>query len=514
MVIRRIVLFLSLVVLCVAASSINLNQSTRLKYMEFQWLAQNGEPARAEAGFRILAMKYPYTVAGIESVRRLVSDGESLPRLTIEILDAGIRSTTAAEWLVFLSAFFVVTVFMAGNSLPPVILLPFVISGAGMFHLSHPLISIHSNVLDTLLTVNLYIYTALTLLIAGGYLHRRWRPAGPSAYRNRKAPAGAGIDLTLSEQLLMRNIYLEKLKALQMRAKELEGELRSPHGRHFVSELNRIFDTMQNEYRIISGELESSEAQHQKILQDSERTIDRAKDELKEIKILLKSKAIDREEYKRLHIEKESTIKKCRQRISEANAKERKTKRVHLRNRVQFMRRDLFLVYLHNIFINKQQSAMKVVQGQGLFDPKIARNDLRQLKFAERKRTDVDAKIKKLEQRREKMTGPAYREKKRSLLNEKKVREKALAEVIDKISGRMDLCKNKKERMESAIQTLSDELADMKTLGKIRRFFPVLVRVQRSKIRKALKYGRKALPCLYKIEAIYNGASFESPEPV
>jgi prefoldin subunit 5 len=78
----------------------------------------------------------------------------------------------------------------------------------------------------------------------------------------------------------------------------------------------------------------------------------------------------------------------------------------------------------------------------------------------------------------------------------------------------MDLCKNKKERLESAIETLTDELADMKTLGKIRSFFPSLLRVQNGKIRQAIKSARKTLPNLYKIETIYNGAPSESPEPI
>lgn len=507
MVCRRIVLFLSLVVLCVAASSINLNQSTHLKYSEFQWMTENGAPAFAESGFRALAMKYPYTMAGIKSIRRLVSGGESLPRLMIEILDEGIKNTSPLEWFVFLSAFLVVSFFMAGNSLPSLTLPLFVISGAGIFHMSHPLISIQNDVLDTFLTVNPYLYTALTLLITGGYLHHRLRTAWHTAYYK----SAAGLDLTPGEHLLMREIYLEKLKTLQERAKGLEGELKTPHGRHFVNELNRIVDRMENECRIIIGEMASSEAKYNKIIKDSEGAIDRAKEELSESKILLKSKAIDQNEFKRIRLEKESILKSCRRQISETNTMKQQIKKVHLKNRLKFRRRDLFLAYLHKTYIDKKISALKVVRGQGLFHPKIAKNDLKKQKIADRKRTAVDAKIARLEQRREKMTGLAYREKMKSLLRQKKARDRALSEVVDKIFTRMDLCKNKKERMEIGIQTLTAELEDMKALGRVRGFFPALVRVQHAKIRRAIKSGRKVLPDLHRIETIYKEVPSKVP---
>lgn len=499
---KRVFIFLSLVALCVAGSSANLNERTRLKYAEFQRLGQAGESARAAAGFRVLAMKYPYTAAGMKSARRLVEAGEPPVRLALEISGAGIKNTTPAEWLVLLSAFIVVTVFMAGNSLPAAILLLFVISGAGMFHLSHSLISIRSDALGAFLAVNPYLYTALSLLIAGGHLHYRRAAAAKNATRK----AVAGKELTLGEQLLMRKIYSKKLKVLQARAKVMEGELRTPYGRRFVKEVGRIYDTLLNERQMIIAELVSTGVKHRKIIQASKKIIDRAKQEVREGKNRLRSKAIDPGAYRCIRLEKKSTLKENRRRIYNVKAFDRRMKTVRLKTRLQFMRRDLFQAYLHGALGDRQGTAMKVIQNHGLFHPKIARNDLRKRKVVYRNSSDVDGKLERLEQRRGKMNSLAYRDKLRSLANEKKFKEKALMEVDERISRRMELCKNQQTRLQDAIETLTEELADMNTLGKIGIFFPSLVRKQRGKIRQAIKSGRKILPVLRKIETIYNEA--------
>jgi len=497
--VKRVFFFLSLVLLCVAVSSINLSRITGLKYAELQRLEQTGDSARAKAGFRVLAAGYPCTVAGIKSIRRLASYGEPLPGLVLGIVEAEIKNTTAAEWLVLFSAFSVVTVFMTGNSLPPAILLLFVISCAGMVHRSHPLLSINNDAFDAMLAVNPYLYSVLTLLTAGGYLHQRWK--APRLASSPGAPAGN--NLTPGEHLLMRKIYLQKLATLRERAKRVEGELRTPYGRHFVRELGRIYDKILTERQTIERELVSAAAKHQATIQSAEKIIDRARQELKESKILLRGKALDRKAYERIRLEKKSTLRQSRQRISEVKALEREEKTVRLRKRLGFMRRDLFLAHLHEAFIDRQETAMKVVQDQGLFHPNIARNDLRERKIVHRKCAHVDGKLDKLEERRGKLTGLAYREKLHSLKKEKTVKDSALVEVADRISRRMELCKNMQGRLESAIQVLTEELADMKTLGRIRCFFPALVRVQRGRIRQAIKSGRETLPALQKIEKIY-----------
>ncbi len=498
--VKRVFIFLLLVALCVVASSINLSQTTDRQYAEFETMAQAGDQTAAEFGYRRLAMKYPFTPAGISAAYQLVRGGESPVRLAFEILIKGLQNTTASQWLVFISAFLVITVFMGTNALPSSILILFVLSGAGMFHLSHPLVSVDSTTFDAILAANPYIYVALTLIIAAGYVYRRWEAAGQMAYHR----AFVHRNITLSDLLQMKEIYSEKLKALQEGVGAIEGELQTAHGRHFVKEVKRVNETMLKELGVVKREMDSTEAHYRDVIQSSEEVIDRAKQELLENKIRYKCRAIGRKEYKHNRLEKKSILMQSKRRVAESNAALGGLKKVSFGNRLQFMRRDLFLAYLHGAFINQRGGQSDLGMGKAVFHPKIADTNIKKRKAIYRKSSDVGGKLVKLELRRGKMKESVYNARLGILTNEKKVIDKELMAQAEKIFEQMESCGNQIETLMSTTQALQAELEDMRALKKIRNCFPSHVRVRIQKIRQGLEFCQKTLPVLRKIEKIYS----------
>jgi len=501
---KRIFLFLSLVVLCIAASSIHLHRSTLKQYGELQQLAQADGPEAAKAGFRNLAMHYPYTVAGASAARQLVDNGASPVGLVLEILKAGVRNTTLREWLVLVSAFLVVVVFLGSNALPASTLLLFALSAAAMFHLSHPMISVDSGALGLFLALNPYFYTALTLFAAAGYIRNRWDIAGHMAYQNVFVRG----NLTLSEQILAKEIYAQKLKALYNDVALLDKELQTSHGRYFVKEVQRLHDTMVKDLENKERELENTGARCLQMLETAEETIGRTREELLENRIRLKSKAIDRREYRRIRLEKEAVLKQSRRQIAEVRAKLVSMKKVHLGNRLQFRRRDLFLAYLHESFIARYDSAGHLRTADRLtFHPKMARNNIRRLKVLYRKSSAIDARLSKLEQRRGRMKEKTYRARLAPLASEKKIVDRELADLTGRISEQMESCRKQQAALDATLQALSAELADVKSLRAVKTCFPTHIESRRLTIIQGIRTGRGILPVLQKVEKIYGEAA-------
>ena len=497
--VKRLLLFFALVAICISAASINMHRSTNEMYMDIQKLERNEDREAAISGYRQLTIKFPYTPAGIKAARKIIGHGTSVAGLALQILKAGVNNTTTSEWIVLVTAFFVTTVFIGKNALPFFIFIPFILSAAGMFHLSFPIISIDSPPLNTFFDINPFIYTALTLLIIAGYICNRWEYSGKEIYKK----AFIHGTLTLREQLLVREMVLEKLKVFQGYADHLENGLRTPHGRHFISEVKRLNDVLQKEIRQLSKQLSSGEKQYQEMMKYTQEAIDRFRQELVETRILFRSKAFTRKEYKKKQKAIKSNRKKSRRRLFEIKNKLDGIKTVHCTNRLQFLHRDIFSRFMNEHFIDEQGLFQKILYQEILFHPQSAKGNIVRRKLLYRKSSVVGGRLIKLEQDRSKLKESVYKERLAALTTEKKILDRELVVLAGRISEQMVTCKEQQKQIEHMIEDLSAEGFDLKSLAKIRGCFPAHVKSRSLKIRQDLKFCKGAIPRIQQVEKMY-----------
>jgi hypothetical protein len=360
-------------------------------------------------------------------------------------------------------------------------------------------VSTDSQIFKVFLSVNPIIYTALTLLIAAGYTYNWWESSRQTTYKN----AFVHGSMTLAEQMLAKGRYLKKLKGFQSHADRLEGKLRTAHGRHFASEIKRLYGAVEKEREYISSKLNSAEGQYREMISLAREVIQRCRQDFIENRILFKSKAFNRKEYRNKLKSIKSTRKKSRRRISEIKARIAESNKIHLGNRFHLMRWDVFATFMDEHFIDDQGLFQKIIYEEILSHPQAAKENIMRRKLLYQKSSVIGGRLIKLELQRSKLKEKLYKERLASLANEKKILDRELVTLAGKISEEMEACKKQQQQLEQIFEALYAEKHDLKAFKKIRGFFPAHIKSRILKIRQDIRFCKSAIPRIRQVEKQY-----------
>lgn len=496
---KKIVLFLFLVGGCLAMSSIHLNQPSEKLFRTFQLLEAEGQEAKAEVGYRYLALKLPYTAAGLRSAQKVLHNGESPVKLAWQSVQGAAQRTTVAEWLILVTAFLVTTVFLTSNILPSIVLVPFVASGAGLFHLSHPMMDSKNAAVVSFLAVNPYIYVALSLLILAGYARKRWLLSGQNALQNADSKGA----LSLAEIHQVKEMNVLKLQAVHQKIEARRENFTSPTGRHFMREVDRLLKEWTREQEEKHSELHESLELLQEEIDSAADAIANAQEEIRENQQLLKGKVINRKEFKLKKQQEETTIASMQLKTKETKARVEQMRQIRRRSMLPFGRWDVFGRSLdeasHEPAITVQD---EVVEGLERL-PAVAREEAKSRELLRRKSARLAEKLTNLDATRGRVSEKKYDNKFTALSGEKVGIDQELSGIEKQIETNAKQVRKQIEMLDQAIAAYEEELNDMKQFREIRGCFPSRVNDRLRELPERLKVSKANKAVLQQVERIY-----------
>lgn len=500
MAIKRVLLFMALIGMMIASSSLHVGQTADQLYRKFQGMEQAGQPERAQVGYRYLAGKLPFTAAGMSSAK-MIREDDGFGRFAAQSLADSARRTSVAEWLFLGSFFLVTTVFLGSNILPGITLLPFALSAGGLFHLSFPMFAVKSPEFARFLAVNPYIYTVLTLLILAGYARKRWSLAGEGTSAVLKSQEG----LSLSEELLVKEKNVEKLEAVTTALTTVEGRLTSPLGLHLAGEIDRVLEGERAGMRSCFDRLGRTLEQYQVQIQSREAEIAEAREELKENQALKQSKVINRKEFAAKKRDEEARIKTCQEEIRALRQKGLADKQVRRGFALSIGRWDVFENYLEAACEEGPSIEPPVIQGltDRLQNASAQEKKIEQLN---RKSGKLADKLANLEATRGRISEKKFDQKQGALTAEKSAIDGERDQLVLEASRDQEAATQLLESVRGYLEALNAEQTDLRILKTVKGCLKARVNRRLAELPGALKQYSGAQTTLQQVLKAYGSS--------